>query len=226
MKAIFSRIIFLGLCTCFLYSCVFSLPSSARKQYNKAIVNAPFDAIIVPGVPYDSLVGNWSDLMKIRVYWSYILYQKGIAKNIIYSGAAVYTPYVESKIMAMYAKELGIPESNIFIEYSAEHSTENVYYSFFMAQRLGFKSVALATDPFQTAMVKHFVKKNKLEICYLPMNFDTIKMFNMVERLPVDAEQAKVGNFIPLPEREGFLKRFRGTMGKNLKRDENDAQNR
>src|SRR5438067_574875 len=61
-----------------------------------------FDAIIVPGVPFEN--GRWSQTMKSRVGWSYYLYRKGIAKNIIYSGAAVYSPYVEARIMALYGE--------------------------------------------------------------------------------------------------------------------------
>ena len=97
--------------------------------------------------------------MKGRVYWSKYLYDKGITKNVIYSGSAVYTPYVEGKIMALYAIALGIPEENVFSETMAEHSTENVYYSYKLARKLGFERIALATDQFQAKMLKRFTKK-------------------------------------------------------------------
>ena len=54
----------------------------------------------------------------------------GMAKNVMFSGSAVYTPYYESKIMALYAEAIGIPKERIYIETEAEHSTENIFYSY------------------------------------------------------------------------------------------------
>ncbi len=99
MKSV-SVITFLILSTllsgCFLFS------PSAEKTNHKYLSNAPYDAIIVPGVPYDGK--HWSETMRNRVQWSIYLYKKGIAKNIIYSGSAVYTEYEEAKIMALYGE--------------------------------------------------------------------------------------------------------------------------
>lgn len=187
---------------------------STQKAFQKVESQLPFDAIIVPGVPFDTA---WSDIMRARVLWSYHLYSKGFAKNIIFSGSAVYSPYIESRIMAEYAKKLGIPTEHIFTEERAEHSTENVFYSYYMAKDLGFEKVALATDPFQTKMVKSFSKKKNLEIAYVPAIFDTIHFYYDDVNVSIDPTWAEVENFVSLPEREGFWKRFAGTLGKNLK---------
>lgn len=189
---------------------------STEKAFEKAQPNMPFDAVIVPGVPYDTA---WSDIMRIRVLWSYHLYKNGHTKNVIYSGSAVYSPYVESRIMAAYAKELGIPEEHIFTEERAEHSTENVFYSYYMGKDLGFQNIALATDPYQTAMVRSFAKRKKLNIGFIPVIFDTIKTYYepLPKQVSIDPSPAFVENFESIKEREGFWKRFAGTMGKNLK---------
>lgn len=113
-----------------------------------------FDAIIVPGYPYKN--GNWDSLMKARVIWSYVLYKNGIAKNIIYSGSTVYSPFYESLIMGLYAQQLGIPAQHIFYDTLARHSVENVYYSYLIAKEQGFKIVAIATDPFQSIFLRNF----------------------------------------------------------------------
>jgi hypothetical protein len=56
-----------------LLSCV-----SPVKSYHKALAAAPFDVIIVPGIPFQDQ--DWtSNLMKDRVVWSLYLYKKGIA---------------------------------------------------------------------------------------------------------------------------------------------------
>ncbi|MBI1288032.1 MAG: YdcF family protein [Flavobacteriales bacterium] len=187
---------------------------STQRAFRNAEPQMPFDVVIVPGVPFDTA---WSDVMRMRVLWSYYLYNRGYTKNIIFSGSAVYTPYIESRIMAEYAEKLGIPAEHIFTEERAEHSTENVFYSYYMAKDLGFRNIALATDPFQTKMVKSFAKKKKLDIAYVPAIFDTIHAYYADVTATIDPTWAEVDNFVALPEREGFWKRFAGTMGKNLK---------
>lgn len=187
---------------------------SSEKAFVKAQPSMPFDAIIVPGVPFDTA---WSDVMKARVLWSHYLYSRGMAKNIIYSGSAVYTHYVEARIMASYAEQLGIPSEHIYTEEKAEHSTENIYYSYHMARDLGFERIALTTDPFQNAMLKSFVRTKKLEVKHVPVIFDSIAFYYPEVNISIDPSRSKVESFVALPERESFWKRLRGTMGRNLK---------
>ena len=196
----------------------------SQKMYEKAKAEIPLDVVIVPGCPYEGDSIGWSPLMKIRVYWAHHLYKKGFTQNIIFSGGAVYTPYVESKIMALYAEQLGIPKENIYAETNAEHSTENLYYSYYMAKRLGFKKIGLASDPFQVKMLQGFGRKMKISAVPLPMIFDTLSTFNMVD-MKIDGRLArKDSSFVPLPQREGFWKRLRGTLGRNLKQDPDDIR--
>lgn len=110
----------------FFSSCYFNSRKAAGLL--KDAEKKTYDIIVVPGVPLVN--GQWSDVMKARVYWSKYLFDKGIARNIMYSGSSVYTPYKEGEVMAMYAKAIGIPAEHIFTETKAEHSTENIYYSY------------------------------------------------------------------------------------------------
>ena len=136
-------------------SCSFSAKAT-RQLLQKAENSGPADVIIVPGVPFEN--GKWDRIMKGRVYWSKYLFDRGVAKNIMYSGSSVYSPYYDSavytayyeaEIMAMYAKAIGIPAKNIYTETKAEHSTENAYYGYKKAKQLGFEHIALASDPFR-----------------------------------------------------------------------------
>lgn len=175
-----------------------------------------YDIIVVPGVPLEN--GKWSTTMKARICWSKYLYDKGIAKNIMYSGSAVYTPYIEAKIMALYAEAIGIPKENIYTETKAEHSTENIYYSFLLSKKLNFKTVALASDPFQTKMLKKFTRKRiNADIDLIPIVFDSLKAMNISNIDPlINIQKAFVKDFIPLTERENFLQRLRGSWGGTL----------
>jgi len=178
-------------------------------------MNEHYDMVIVPGVPFKDV---WSRTMKARIYWSKYLYDMGIAKNIMYSGSSVYTAYTESRIMALYGEAIGIPRENIFIETKAEHSTENVYYSYRKTLKLNFSKVALASDPFQTKMLRRYIRKKvSPQIDLIPMVFDSLKAMEpgMIEPV-IDVQQAFNPEFIPISQRESLLKRLKGTIGKNI----------
>lgn len=201
-----------------LLSCIILIFSSCFKQaavksFQKNKKNAPYDAIIVPGYPFQDTV--WHDIMKIRVYWSHYLYDKGYANNIIYSGNAVYSPYIEAEIMKRYGMALGVPAEHIYTEPLAKHSTENLYYSYQLAKLQGFEKVAVATDPFQNVLLKRFAKKNKIDVDFIPIVFDTLSQIEKTDP-EIDPSSAYVENFVPLPERVGFFKRLRGTLGYNI----------
>lgn len=177
----------------------------------------PFDAIIVPGVPYDT---GWSQVMKMRVLWSVDLYKKGIAKKVIYSGSAVYTPYVEADIMALYAQKLGVDPDDIIIENRAEHSTENLWYGYDLAQEHGLENIALATDPFQNAMLKSFANRKDIPMDFVPVIIDQLKPIFEKTTVTIDPTSAYVNDFVALPDRESRTKRWMGTMGLNIKKEE------
>jgi vancomycin permeability regulator SanA len=194
-----------------LNSCSFS--SRTCNKYLEEAAENPFDVIIVPGVPFEN--GQWGHTMKGRVYWSKHLYDIGATKNIIYSGNAVYTPFIEAEIMALYAKKLGIDPHHIFVEILAEHSTENIYYGYRMARKLGFERIALASDPFQTKMLKRYVQKRvSQDVGFIPMVIDSLKVMQSAMSDPeIDFQQAYVNNFVPITERQHMIERFRGTRG-------------
>jgi hypothetical protein len=156
--------------------------------------------------------------MKARVYWSKYLYERGMAKNIMYSGSSVYSPYYEAEIMALYAQALGIPQKSIFTETRAEHSTENIYYSYRKAKLLGFKKIALASDPFQTKLLRRYTRKRvSREVKLIPIVIDTLRMMEPQMTDPViDYRQAFNKNFVSILKRENFWKRLRGTRGRNV----------
>lgn len=195
-------------------ACSFS--AKTTEQYFAKAKTQTYDMIAVPGVPFYET--GWDSTMKARVYWSKYLFDAGIAKNIMYSGSSVYSPYYEGEIMAMYAKEIGIPADHIFTEIKAEHSTENLYYVYLKAKKLGFTKIALATDPFQAKQLRRFAKvKISKEVAIIPIVFDTLRKIqpNMINPA-IKYEGAFNKNFVPLKQRESFWKRFRGTLGKNI----------
>ncbi|WP_343632007.1 YdcF family protein [Fluviicola sp.] len=205
--------VFLG--GCFLFA------PSAQKTNRKYLQKAPYDAIIVPGVPYDGK--HWSEAMRNRVQWSNYLYKKGIAKNIIYSGSAVYTEYEEAHIMALYGEALGIPKEHIFMDPRSEHSTENVYYSYRLAKKQGFQKIALATDPFQLNGMRQFIKKFELPVDLLPIVKDTLLKQDLREPT-INPDAAKRPNFVSIVNRQSKWQRLRGTFGQYICWKEEDLK--
>ena len=183
--------------------------------FKRALQNKPYDVIIVPGVPFDG--NEWSPIMKGRVLWALYLIDKGIAKNVIFSGGAVYTPYVEGKIMALYAEAMGMPKDRIIIESKAEHSTENVYNSYWIAKDKGYKKIALATDPYQSNLLTGFTKRRfKLPITLIPYILDTVRTLDAAAP-KINPASAHVENFVSIEIRETKRQRWRGTKGKDIK---------
>ena len=197
-----------------LNGCSFS--AKTTEHYYKKTLTESYDMIAVPGVPFTE--AGWDSTMKARVYWAKHLYDKGIAKNIMFSGSSVGSPYFEGEIMALYAIALGIPKKNVYIEIKAEHSTENLYYVYLKSKKLGFTHIALATDPFQAKQLKRFARKKiGTHVGLIPIVFDTLrKMQPFMIDPKIDHKKAYDSNFVPLKSRESFWKRFRGTMGKNI----------
>lgn len=215
MQKVFTAILIAG--ALLVGACSFS-GKAARKLLTKAEAAAPYDIIIVPGYPFDN--GQWNRTLKGRIYWAKYLYDRGITNHILFSGGAVHTPYPEAEIMAMYAVALGIPEENIFTELKAEHSTENVYYGYKLAVKKGFTKVALASDPFQSRMLRSYTKKRvSRNIAIIPMIIDTMRILEPVMTDPViDHEKLRVADFVPLKKRESFWRRMRGTIRGNMDR--------
>lgn len=173
-----------------------------------------FDALIVPGFPFKN--GSRNDLMRNRVLWSWFLYKKGIVRNIIYSGGAVYSPYYESKIMGLYARQLGIPEEHIFYDTLAEHTTENIYYAYEIARTAGFKTIALGTNPGQSRLIRRFTRRRfGTPIQHIPYIRDSLLQFTRI--CPdIDPSSAYKAGFKSILQRDSFWKRAKGTFGSGI----------
>ncbi len=197
-----------------VFICGCNVKKIATRMTNEFLPKAPYDAVIVPGIKYDTLLQQTSGF-NARIIWAKMLYDRGVTRNIIFSGNACYSPYVEGQTMKLIAEAMGVPAQNVFAETKAEHGKENVYYSWLMAQKLGFKKVALAADPYQAFFLEGFIETNLPEMGILPIAVDSLKKLY----LPVpaiDPSPAFVKDFVPLNKRETFWTRVKHTNHNNL----------
>jgi hypothetical protein len=192
---------------------LFKQPLVSRRS----IKDGPYDVIIVPGFPYRKNRGAGL-ILRMRIRWAHHLISKGIAKNVIFSGGAVYTPYIESQIMALHASELGIPADHIFCETNAEHSTENIVYSYQLARELGFKKIAIATGPFQSAFLSKYVDEHSLPVSFVSITKISGGKIGKSAFTSIDPSSAYVKDFASLKDRESRKERQEGTLGNKISR--------
>ncbi len=103
----------------------------------------------------------------------------------------------------------------------AQHSTENMWYSYLLGKKNGFENMALATDPFQTRMLYRFGKKKLKPVKFLPVIFDTLRTLNHTT-LQIDYLPYKINNFKSIVETQSKWYRLRGTMGKHINFKKNE----
>lgn len=172
----------------------------ANNSHTNLMPGAPYDVIIVPGLPYNG--GKVNPVYKARMLWAKWLFDRKIAKNIIFSGSAVHTPYVEGEVMKIMADSMGIPSAHTFAEGRAQHSTENVDFGIQLARQLGFKKIAVATDPFQSHFIRRFLDKWKLNVALVPFPLQMMPIYQKQTVPRINAQAAFKRNFVPIEKRE------------------------
>ena len=198
------------------FSLVFcSVRHYASHAYKKAKIERPYDVVVVPGVPYHN--SATTKVMLMRILWAKHLYDSGYTRNVIFSGGSVYSPYVEGVIMKIIADSLGMPSEHTFAETKAEHSTENAYYGYKMAQKMGFTKIALATDPFQSSTLERLIRRFCPGMKTIPIVFGVL---DLSKDLPqIDCSSAYNGNFVSITKRETLWGRWRETLGRRVKEE-------
>ena len=114
-----------------------------------------FDAIIVLGTPADS-DGNPTPELLDRVSEGVREYERGVAPQLIVTGAAAHNSFVEADVMARVARSQGVPASVIVEEPRALDTIQNACYSVRLMEMHGWHSaevVSSAAHLPRTAMI-------------------------------------------------------------------------
>ncbi|WP_300604953.1 TIM barrel protein [Niabella sp.] len=153
------------------------LNQSPFKQLKKTSWSRyAYSLILVPGLgPEDPVVTLDSGGAR-RCRAAAELYKKGLAPFIVVSGGNVHpflTPYNEAVEMKRYLTGvMGVPESAVFIEPHARHTTTNIRNTNRMIYRFKIpanKPVLIATDASQTAYIRNNMTKTAMrDLGYLP----------------------------------------------------------
>ena len=118
--------------------------ATAKYNLNGAPAQ-PFDALVVPGCPCND-DGALTRCQMARAGWAAMVWERGWARHVIVSGAAVHSPYVEAEAIAEAMTLLGVPPDKIYLEPDALHTDENMYNSLQIARLLGLRTVAVTGE--------------------------------------------------------------------------------
>jgi hypothetical protein len=138
-----------------------------------AEVPEPVDVAIIPGCP-TLPDGRLSECQWRRAVWAAHLYEEGLARHFITSGGAAYTPYVEATSIAMGLEALGVPAAVVFRETQALHTDQNTGYALVLADRLGFRSVGMASDPGHSDAMCRMATRWGRPCTNLPMDYEVV----------------------------------------------------
>ncbi|MGJ7031428.1 TIM barrel protein [Niabella hirudinis] len=155
----------------------------AKTKWNRYT----YSLILVPGLGPEDPALTLDPGGARRCQAAAVLYKKGLAPFIVVSGGNVHpflTPYNEAVEMKRYLTDsLAIPETAVFIEPHARHTTTNIRNTNRMIYRFHIpsgKPVLIATDVSQTTYIRGNMTKTALrDLGYLPYS----------DMQPVTAEQ-------------------------------------
>lgn len=134
-----------------------------------AYEDAPFDAVIVPGCPSEE-DGRVSACQWERAIWAAELVSAGSAREVILTGGAVYTPYVEAEGLAAAMISLGVPAERLHLEPLARHTDENAGFALELARELGFERLAVASVPVHAVLMDEMMLRWGVDVVGIPVD--------------------------------------------------------
>jgi uncharacterized SAM-binding protein YcdF (DUF218 family) len=117
----------------------FSIPLGNTNQTR-------FDVIVVLGYPSER-DGSISPPQRESVLEAIREYRAGVAPALLMTGGAAHNRFVESRVMADFARSQGVPAAAIFTDGVARNTVENAYYSFRILQAHEWQSALIIGMP-------------------------------------------------------------------------------
>ncbi len=108
--------------------------------------SGPVDALLVLGTPAE-LDGSLTSVQRWRVDEAVREFGAGRAPRIVFSGGPTANRFVESAVMAAYARRLGVPTGAILEEGHSRTTVQNVANSAALVRAHGWRSVEVVSTP-------------------------------------------------------------------------------
>lgn len=156
----------IGLCLILVsYICFFTdVPNSLFKSISIQSTPKNADVIIVLGAGVT--INGWPDRFSSeRAVKGIILYKQKFAPKIIFSGGWDHDGYIAAaKAMAKMAKDLGVNESDIFIEDKSHNTYENLLFSSQLMKKHNMQSAIVVTSESHLKRAYLIAKTLKLKV--------------------------------------------------------------
>lgn len=136
--------------------------------------------MVILGYPTDKK-GNPGPILLARLNKAIELYNSGVARKIIVTGAAVDNEFVESEVMAVYLVRNGIPHEDIFIESQAKNTYENALMVSRIMKENGYMHAVVVTSSFHRMRAEKFFSRHIKNVTIAPAPFP--KGFPLAKRL-------------------------------------------
>jgi hypothetical protein len=132
-------------------------------------------AVLVAGYPANT-DGSLHPMQRMRVEVGVNAYRNQACDRLIVSGAAAHNEHVEAKVMAVFARELGIPDDHLIIEDRALNTWQNISCSLPYLENYG--RIFIASDNLHIHRAKRYLCRQKPSWCdrvqitgrYLPLS--------------------------------------------------------
>ena len=123
---------------------------------------APADVIIVLGAAaYDR---NPSPVFKERIRHGIDLYQRGLAKHLIFTGGfGNRAPFSESQVARNYALKQNVPAPAILIETQSRTTRQNLQQAAILMKTHKFKRAIIVSDPLHMASALRLAREQGID---------------------------------------------------------------
>ena len=131
-------------------------------SYSFEYFEAKSDVIIVLGTGIKD--GEPSDVFKERINHGIYLYNKGLAKKIIFTGGlGKGQSETESSVAKKYALSKGVPSKVIILEEKSSSTYENFKFTKQIMDSLSLKTALVVSDPFHMKRAMAFAEYYKID---------------------------------------------------------------
>jgi hypothetical protein len=161
-----------------------ALAQVARTDFDRF----PYSAILVPGAGPDRPGVALSPAGKLRVRIAARRYHAGKAPFLVVSGGFVHpnqTPFCEAiEMKKALMRDFGVPESAIFVDPHARHTTTNLRNAARILLRYGLpgdRPALVTTDVYQSRYIEspQFAERCKRELGYVP--FESLRRVSLFD---------------------------------------------
>nr|AYM53963.1 hypothetical protein [Pyxidicoccus sp.] len=145
-----------------------------RERVEAADAVVVLGARVLPG-------GVPSGALRARTEKAVELYQRGLARRLVFSGGVGVNPPSEARVMLALATRLGVPAEACVLEEESHSTEENARFAAKLLREAGARRVVVVSDPYHLLRARQYFRLNGLDVGTSPA-LETERNLNAVDR--------------------------------------------